>query len=102
MIAYCHTIINAPTAREATLTSEATSQVKIFVNGELVVDSVKEKLNLNWNVGSHSRRIKLQAGENLLLVKLGNAGNMNHEYYRLIRFNADITDSGDLSFAQEK
>lgn len=98
VIAYCRGNITVPVAREADLIFSATSQVKVFVNGELVVDSVKEKLSLRaWEI----RRIKLRAGDNLLLAKLGNAGWPGPEAYRLIAFEAMITDPGELGSAQE-
>jgi dienelactone hydrolase len=98
VVAYCRTTITAPSARPALIRFGATSQIRLFVNGELIVDSVEEKLNLRWNFGMKTRQINLKAGENILLVKLGNAGDTDPEYWRLVNFHADITDPGDLEF----
>lgn len=102
VVGYCRTVITAPTERKALLTFSATSQIRLWLNGELVVDSVSEKLDLIWWRGSRTREVSLKAGENILLVKLGNAGNSNPDYYRLIAFAASITDPGDLRIGTEK
>ena len=101
VIAYCRTIITAPTARSALIQFGATSQIRLFINGALIADSVTEKFDLRWHRGLQSRRIDLKAGDNVLLVKLGNAGDNHPEFYRLIRFHAVITDPGDLTFSAD-
>ena len=57
----------------------ATSQVPRRINGELIADSVAEKLDLTWWRGPHGRQIDRKPGENVLLVKLGNAGELHPE-----------------------
>jgi hypothetical protein len=98
VVAFCRVVITAPSARTALLHFGATSQIRLFVNGELVADSVAEKLNMRWNAGLKTRQINLKAGENVLLAKLGNAGETDPESWRLINFHAEITDPGDLVF----
>ncbi len=100
VVAYCRAFITSPTARPARISFGATAQVRLWLNGELLVDSVRDKLELEWWRGPQVVAVKLRAGTNVLLAKLANAESKpNSEWYKLINFSGAISDPGDLQIA---
>jgi hypothetical protein len=97
VIAYCRTSIHAPTDRDAFLLYLGAANLRVFLNGELLADSVRDKVNIWWWAGLQVLPVKLRRGENELLVKMANSG--DKESGKLIYFQGLITDPGDLTFA---
>lgn len=95
VIAYCRTSIEVPSDRDACLHYLGAAHLRVFLNGELLADSLRDKIQVAWWAGYQVLPVKLRKGANELLVKMAN--NTDKEGYKLIYFEGRITDPGDLS-----
>ncbi|MFZ2657017.1 MAG: hypothetical protein WAX69_18940 [Victivallales bacterium] len=100
VIAYCRTTIKSPDARDASLLYLGADNFRIFLNGELVLDTIKDKIDVWWPSGFKILPVKLKKGSNELLVKMANK-NGSSAAYKIIYFEGMITDPGDLAFLIE-
>ncbi|MFA6293046.1 MAG: hypothetical protein WC637_14760, partial [Victivallales bacterium] len=100
LIAYCRTTIKSPADRNASLLYLGADNFRIFLNGELLLDTVKEKVNVWWSSGFKILTVKLKKGPNELLVKMANSSDASGTY-KIIYFEGMITDPGDLSISAE-
>lgn len=81
-VAYAHTVIDAPRAMKARLRTDADDSIKVWLNGQLVIDHAKG--------GGRNADVDLQAGPNRVLVKIAN----KKDFWA---FRVELTDRDDKS-----